>query len=530
MHIDSTLHDFTTDVDLEAGDHQTCPLTDGQHLLAGTLGLEVTAMVPTPILLDTGATINLIHYDFLPEEWKSKMRQYKGKTVRTANDGGIHILGVIKLRVQLGDLKVNVWFGVSRNLIQRVILGTPFYYRFIKGIFPQERKVVPIDSKPVPILANPAVHNETALPHKISEVHMADAAETLRRLQVHKNCNVRVAKARWLEPWEESTVLCTSKTSGLCIVNPKTELLDKKSIQAAVGIHDIIPNRPFYMLVSNFSSYCVWLQKNTTIAFADDVPHTIIEPKADEPQLTYRRDAPDIISGPEDGPTLRRGGDPAVLISNSENRSTIRAKTVDWSAQGLKDNKTDKDPDEWMNDVHVEKEYIHHKPRLVRLLQPLKSMWSGELGCIKATQHRINLLPGSKPIHQQPYRAGPAQRQAEQKEIQSMLDKGVIEPANTEWTSPIVFVPKPDGTLRFCVDYRRLNAMTIRDSYPIPRMDEFIDSLGDAVIFTTLDCNSGYWQIEMADEDKDKTAFISHSGLYRWLRMPFGLKNAPGTF
>jgi len=76
-----------------------------------------------------------------------------------------------------------------------------------------------------------------------------------------------------------------------------------------------------------------------------------------------------------------------------------------------------------------------------------------------------------------------------------MLDKGVIEPANTEWASPIVFVPKPDGTLRFCVDYRRLNEMTIRDAYLIPRMGECIDSLGDAVIFSTLDCNSGYWQI-----------------------------------
>lgn len=87
-----------------------------------------------------------------------------------------------------------------------------------------------------------------------------------------------------------------------------------------------------------------------------------------------------------------------------------------------------------------------------------------------------------------------------------------------------------DGTLRFCVDYRRLNALTVRDSYPIPRMDECIDSLADATIFTTLDANSGHWQIEIREEDKDKTTFTSHHGLFRFTRMPFGLKNAPGTF
>ena len=111
-----------------------------------------------------------------------------------------------------------------------------------------------------------------------------------------------------------------------------------------------------------------------------------------------------------------------------------------------------------------------------------------------------------------------------------MLKMGVIEEAKCEWASPIVFVPKPDGSMRFCVDYRRLNQMTVRDSYPIPRMDECIDSLGDASVCTNLDANCGYWQIEIDEADRDKTTFTSHHGLYRFVRMPFGLKNAPGTF
>jgi Reverse transcriptase (RNA-dependent DNA polymerase) len=87
----------------------------------------------------------------------------------------------------------------------------------------------------------------------------------------------------------------------------------------------------------------------------------------------------------------------------------------------------------------------------------------------------------------------------------------------------VVLITKSDGTIRFCVDYRKLNALTVKDSYPLPRMDECLDSLGDATIFSTLDCNSGYWQIAMREEDKNKTSFVTHCGVHRFKRMPFGL-------
>ena len=111
-----------------------------------------------------------------------------------------------------------------------------------------------------------------------------------------------------------------------------------------------------------------------------------------------------------------------------------------------------------------------------------------------------------------------------------MLKMGVIEPSSAEWASPVVLIPKPDGSTRFCVDYRKLNALTARDVYPLPRMDECLDFLGDAEYFSTLDANTGFWQIEVAPEDRDKTTFSCHVGMYRFTRMPFGLLNAPATF
>ena len=89
---------------------------------------------------------------------------------------------------------------------------------------------------------------------------------------------------------------------------------------------------------------------------------------------------------------------------------------------------------------------------------------------------------------------------------------------------------KADGSTRFCVDYRKLNAVTVRDSYPLPRMDECIDSLGDAKIFTTIDCVSGFWQVPIKKENQDKTTFVCHHGAFKFVRMPFGLTNAPASF
>ena len=156
------------------------------------------------------------------------------------------------------------------------------------------------------------------------------------------------------------------------------------------------------------------------------------------------------------------------------------------------------------------------------MLDQYSDMWQGQLGKISVTEHRIKPKEGSEPVYCQPYRAGPRAREAERKQVQDMLQSGVIEPASSEWASPVVLVPKQDGSLRFCVDYRKLNNITVKDTYPLPRMDECLDSLGDARWFTTLDCNAGYWQLRVAEEDRDKTTFTCHCGTYRFCRMPLG--------
>ena len=112
------------------------------------------------------------------------------------------------------------------------------------------------------------------------------------------------------------------------------------------------------------------------------------------------------------------------------------------------------------------------------MLTPYSHMWQGQLGAVNAAKHRIEINPDAKPFRSQPYKAGPADREETTREVKRQLALGVIKPSQSEWASPLLLVPKPDGTKRFCVDYRKLNLVTTKDSYPLPRMDDCIDSLG----------------------------------------------------
>ena len=111
-----------------------------------------------------------------------------------------------------------------------------------------------------------------------------------------------------------------------------------------------------------------------------------------------------------------------------------------------------------------------------------------------------------------------------------MLDKGIIRESTSPWSSPIILVKKKDGEMCFCIDYRKLNSVTIGQAHPLPRVDDILDSLGDAQYFSTLDLKSAYWQISVDEKDRHKTAFVTQRGLFEFNLMPFGLVNAPTTF
>ena len=143
--------------------------------------------------------------------------------------------------------------------------------------------------------------------------------------------------------------------------------------------------------------------------------------------------------------------------------------------------------------------------------------------------HKID-TGDSPPVHQPKYRTSHQNRPMMDSLIQDMLKKKIIEPSRSPWSSPIVLVPKKDGTVFFCVDYRKLNAVTKKDSYALPRIDELLALLNVNHYFSSLDCNAGYFQIPMEQSSKEKSAFITDQGLFQFNVMSFGLTNAPATF
>ena len=142
----------------------------------------------------------------------------------------------------------------------------------------------------------------------------------------------------------------------------------------------------------------------------------------------------------------------------------------------------------------------------------------------------------SPPIRQYPRRLPFYYRDEVNRQIKDMLQQGVMQPSTSPSASPVVLVKKKDGSYRFCVDYRKLNLVTEQDAHPLPRVDDLLDSLNGSFLFSTLDLRSGYWQLSMSQEDRQKTAFSTLNGFYEFLRMdpygflPYGLSTAPATF
>ncbi|CAL1388171.1 unnamed protein product [Linum trigynum] len=224
-----------------------------------------------------------------------------------------------------------------------------------------------------------------------------------------------------------------------------------------------------------------------------------------------------VFEVPEQGSVVFSGirqAVPSCLISTSKVLSLIKEGCVAFLAHVV-EVKEEKDP----KDVEVVNEFLDVFPSDLPGLPPDREV-----------EFTIELLPGTAPISIPPYRMAPVELKELKEQLQELLDKGFIRPSVSPWGAPVLFVKKKDGTLRLCIDYRRINKVTVKNKYPLPRIDDLFDQLQGSKVFSKIDLRSGYHQLKVAEEAIPKTAFRTRYGHYEFLVMPFGLTNAPAAF
>ncbi|GKA13302.1 putative reverse transcriptase domain-containing protein [Tanacetum coccineum] len=178
-----------------------------------------------------------------------------------------------------------------------------------------------------------------------------------------------------------------------------------------------------------------------------------------------------------------------------------------------------KSDDKRLEDIPVVREFPKVFPEDLPGLPPVRQV-----------EFQIDLIPGAAPVARAPYRLAPSEMQELSNQLQELADRGFIRPSTSPWGAPVLFVKKKDGSFRMCIDYRELNKLTVKNRYPLPRIDDLFDQLQGSSVYSKIDLRSGYHQLRVRNEDIPKTAFRTRYGHYEFQVMPFGLTNAPAVF
>jgi len=447
--------------------------------------------VSVAAVVDTGAGPSVVNEDLLPPDWRAHAWRAPTRTrIVDASRQALKALARLPLILHVHDKPMHFPFIVVKRLSVPLVIGCDFQRQYTKAIMPQDGKI----------------GWSTGAVSDILCYHLS-----ARRRQYNAPAKARVrpseltpAGATVLPPCAQTEVQVITRSTGSCLIKGRAEFLAKRGLHLAHGHHKrMLRHEPFSVLLVNLSRKTKMFAKGTRVGVAE--PYTVeARPLSQGDLLAVQQEL-----------AARQELDTQVAMATAEGPPEPPV------APPPKEPETPE-----VNWAGVPRE-LHGKVHGV--LDQFTGMWSGKMGERKATTHHIQLKPDAKPVYSAPYWAGSHRRLEIEKQVKKMLDLGVTEPSDAEWSFPVVVAPNPGGHFRFCVDYRRLDERTVKDVYPIQRMDDCLDSLGDATVFCTLDCNAGYWKIPVATEDRDETTFTSPTGVFRFLRLPFGLMNTPSS-
>ncbi|KAG3070611.1 hypothetical protein PI125_g22943 [Phytophthora idaei] len=439
---------------------------------------------PSEILADTGAIASLVDKRVLKRLGRASepLIPYTG-SLDSVSGHEIRVSGVIDLPVTLGTLERTLPFVVADHLFVDAILGTDSLRAFRAVIDLEEQKMTLKGTGDViPLGAT-----------RVEETYAASVKSSVR-LEPSRQALVR------------SSVRGTVRSHSVVLVEGVPGSDESLRI---VGTLCTVADGMVLVEVCNASTEEIEIKAGANVAAVTIVPKSAFTANVLRQDGTSR--------------------DISAVLSAINGNASAKFGTVEAEMAGAMDNAEEDDFEVDFQDSSLGAE---QRRLFAEMLKSMRDLFvetfkkPGRTGLLKFSIDTGTHLP----IKQPPYRVSKAEGDVMESEIQEYLDFGLIRPSTSPWASPVLMIRKADGGIRFCIDYRKLNAVTVKDSYPIPLIDDILDVLGNAKLFSTMDIALGYWNVPMDPDSVEKIAFTSNFSLYEWLVMPFGLCNAVPAF
>jgi transposase InsO family protein len=466
---------------------------------------------PTEAIVDTGSAISIINSDFIKTMQHNKFI-FKPRTCRTANSTSLNIIGQIELKIKIKHIETSVVANVATNLITSMLLGNDWIDENHVHLFGDQKQ-----------LTIPDQHGQLT---RISYIESRCI-----------NYPALLVNQITLPPHSQTLVDITSQVDNAnnLIFEPYGNH-HSKFIFMPHTLLNISDNRAKILLI-NAQNRQQTLSKHTRIGtITRDITlsiYTTSNPTEIHSVTNKNRQMPSKYSR---NPRQTR----AILsIKDNSNQSELDTYCHQCNEYFLSGNDLQKHlraqcySDQIRKQIFESTKHIEdskHRLAIQDILWRNKILFDPTPSIINIPSQSAIKTGDHPPVYSKQYAASNKDQEIKFQETQKLLERGQIEESTSPWSSPVVLVKKKDKTMRFCIDYRRLNAITMKDAFPLPRIDEIFDQLADAMYYTKFDFKSGYFQVPLSKEDRPKTAFSTRDNHYQFTVLPQGITNGPATF
>ncbi|CAF0897104.1 unnamed protein product [Adineta steineri] len=462
---------------------------------------------PIESIVDTGSAISLIRLDFLKTIQHNRFLN-KQHLCQTANATPLNIIGQIELNIKVKHIETRGIAYVATNLITPVLLGNDWINTNHVHLFGDQKH-----------LTIPDQHGQlTRIPYT-------------EPLSI--NYPVQLVNQITLPPYSQTLVDITSQvtTADNLMFEPDNRYISKFIFIPHTLLN--VNNHQTKVLLINAQNRQQTLSKNTRIGtISYDTTFSIC--------TTIHNLEPEPPTDHQSSRNTKNSGNGAISYDKDNSDQTIRNNCCDQCQEYfLSGNDLQKHlraecySDQIRKQIFEATAHIEnsdHRLAIQDILWRNKILFDPTPSIINIPSQSAIKTGDHPPVYSKQYPASNKDQEIKVQETQKLLERGQIEESTSPWSSPIVLVKKKDKTMRFCIDYRRLNAITIKDAFPLPRIDEIFDQLSDAMYYTKFDFKSGYFQVPLSKEDRPKTAFSTRDNHYQFTVLPQGVTNGPATF